>query len=39
MAQSRQTPDFQAEPKQAVSAGSFAGIILLFRSLVTPAVY
>jgi hypothetical protein len=36
--QSDQTADFQAESKQAVSAGVSAGIFLLFRSPVTLAV-
>src|ERR1019366_1995417 len=36
--QSHQTADFQAESKQAVSAGIFAGIVRLFRSPVTLPV-
>jgi len=36
--QSYQTADFLAEPKQAVSAEIFAGIVLLFQSPVTLAV-
>jgi hypothetical protein len=32
--QSHQTADFQADLKQAVSAGIFAGIVPVFRSLV-----
>jgi hypothetical protein len=38
-APSHQTADFQAESKQAVSVGIFAGVILLFQSPVTPAVF
>jgi hypothetical protein len=36
--QSYQTADFQAEKKQAVSVGIFAGIVLFFQSPVTLAV-
>jgi hypothetical protein len=36
--QSDQTPDFQADPKQALSVGIFAGIFLFFRSPVRLAV-
>ena len=36
--QSSRTADFQADSKPAVSVGIFAGIVLLFRSLVTLAV-
>ena len=34
--QSDQTPDFQADPKQALSVGIFASIFLFFRS---PVVF
>src|ERR1700737_4143762 len=36
--QSFQTADFRADSKEAVSVGIFAGIVPLFRSLVTLAV-
>ena len=36
--QSFRTADFQADLKRAVSVGIFAGIVPLFRSLVTLAV-
>ena len=36
--QSFQTADLRADSKEAVSAGIFAGIVPLFRSLVTLAV-
>jgi hypothetical protein len=36
--QSFRTTDFQADSKRAVSVGIFAGIVPLFRSLVTLAV-